>query len=448
LICLRQNTPQVLRRKPLAFAQIQAEDHFDDTIIINEKLAPPFGPQPQHPFNERHMLIPRLKIIVAEDSELQRLYLCSLISGLGYEAIEAEDGEVALDLVTSTDASIVISDLNMPNLNGIGLTQKIRKLDLGYYVHVFMVTGADETETRVEALRAGADDFITKGSSTEMLKARIRTATRLINHAAELAERTRILKEANERIQEDLRAAAAAQRQLLPNLQDDMMGFGIASVFVPSAIVSGDMFGCFALNDTQFGFYAVDVSGHGVHASLLSVSIGHLIAPDYVRTHAFDPAGRPDPAAMVATLNKRFSASENDDYFTMFCGVIDTATGHMDYCQAGYPSAFYVDQAGVTSPVGDGGFPVGMISTASYENKSHHFETGAALIICSDAAAEAGNLLGEPFGDTRVREIAQSFPKIGIDKIPTELVHALNTWRDGAPLEDDLTVVALERKPQ
>jgi sigma-B regulation protein RsbU (phosphoserine phosphatase) len=56
--------------------------------------------------------------------------------------------------------------------------------------------------------------------------------------------------------------------------------------------------------------------------------------------------------------------------------------------------------------------------------------------------------LGEPFGDTRVREIAQSFPKIGIDQIPTELVHALNTWRDGAPLEDDLTVVALERKYQ
>jgi sigma-B regulation protein RsbU (phosphoserine phosphatase) len=414
----------------------------------SQEMAHPTDTQPQHLFNERKMLIPRLKIIVAEDSELQRLYLCNLIDGLGYEAIEAEDGEVALDLVTSTDASIVISDLDMPNLDGIGLTKKIRELDLGYYVHVFMVTGADETETRVAALRAGADDFITKGSSAEMLKARIRTATRLINHAAELAERTRILKEANERIQEDLRAAATAQRQLLPNLQDDIMGFGIASVFVPSAIVSGDMFGCFALNENQLAFYAVDVSGHGVHASLLSVAIGHLITPDYVRTHALDADGRPDPAAMVATLNKRFSASANDDYFTMFCGVIDTATGHIDYCQAGYPSAFYVDQAGVSLSVGDGGFPVGMISAAFYENKTHHFETGAALIICSDAAAEAGNPLGELFGNARVQKIAQSFPKIGVDKIPDELVRSLNTWRDGAPLEDDLTVVALERKSQ
>lgn len=75
---------------------------------------------------------PRLKIIVAEDSELQRLYLCSLINGLGYEAIEAEDGQMALELVNSTAAPIVISDLQMPHLDGIQLTQKIRDADLGH----------------------------------------------------------------------------------------------------------------------------------------------------------------------------------------------------------------------------------------------------------------------------------------------------------------------------
>ncbi len=396
--------------------------------------------------NELSMSLPRLKIIVAEDSELQRLYLCSLINGLGYQAVEAEDGHMALELAIETGAQIVISDLQMPNLDGIGLTRKLRELDLGYYIHVIMVTGTDEVENRVEALRVGADDFIEKGSSTEMLKARIRTAARLINHAAELAERTRVLKEANERIEEDLRAAATAQRQLLPSLQDDIMGFEVASAFVPSAIVSGDMFGCFALNEEKMGFYAVDVSGHGVHASLLSVAIGHLVTPDYFRTHAFDACGLPDPAAMVTALNNRFSLSESDDYFTMFCGVIDKTSGRVDFCQAGYPSAFYIDQVGSAVTVGEGGFPVGMIPAATYENSVLQFETGAALVICSDAAAEAENLSCEPFGNTRVRNVAQFFPSIRANKIPDEMVRALNKWRDGVPLEDDLTVVALERK--
>jgi len=185
---------------------------------------------------------PLLKVIVAEDSELQRLFLCSLINGLGFEAIEAEDGRVALDLIQQTGAQILISDLEMPHLDGVGLTRKIRQLGLDHYVHVIMVTGADETEIRDEALLAGVDDFITKGSSTAMLKARLRTATRLVSH----------------------RAAAEAQRQLLPNLRKDILGFGVASAFVPSSIVSGDMFGCFELENGNLGFYAIDVSGHGV----------------------------------------------------------------------------------------------------------------------------------------------------------------------------------------
>lgn len=387
-----------------------------------------------------------LKIIVVEDDEIQRLYYCGLINGLGYEAIEAEDGLVALDLVKRTDAQIVISDLQMPNLDGIGLTQAVRDLGLEHYVHIIVLTGADETEIRNDALRAGADDFITKGGGTAMLRARIRAATRLINHATELAKRNRVLKEYNERIQEDLRAAAAAQRQLLPNLQEDLMGFRVASAFVPSAIVSGDMFGCFALCDDRLGFYAVDVSGHGVHASLLSVAIGHLVTPEYFRTKALDAQGVPDPAALVGELNKRFSASENDDYFTMFCGVIDKTTGRMDFCQAGYPSPFYVKPSGVAQAIGDGGFPVGMIADAIYENKTHSFEVGATLIICSDAASEAENLSKEPFGTDRIRGLAETNCKTNVQEIPANMVGSLNDWRCGEPLEDDLTVVAIERK--
>lgn len=387
-----------------------------------------------------------LKIIVAEDSELQRVYLCRMIDALGYEAIPAQDGQEALELVQETEAQIVISDLQMPKLDGIALTQEIRNLDVEHYIHIIMLTGSEETEVRQEALNAGVDDFLTKGGSPAMLKARVRTATRLINHAKELADRTRVLKEYNDRIQEDLRAAAMAQRQLLPDMHEEILGFDIASIFVPSSIVSGDMFSCFALSDQKLGFYAVDVSGHGVHASLLSVAIGHLITPEYFRTKTLDIDGLPDPAALVSELNTRFSAADNDDYFTMFCGVIDTSTGRLDYCQAGYPSPFYVQQNGTTEAVGDGGFPVGMMRQAAYENHILKIEVDGALVICSDAASEAENCASGSFGDARVSSIAATLPSVGISEIPNKIVQALNEWRAGKPLEDDLTVMALKRK--
>jgi len=387
-----------------------------------------------------------LKIVVAEDSELQRLYLCSMINGLGFDAVEAEDGEVALDLIKDTDAQILISDLAMPNLDGIGLTQAVRKMETEHYVHIIMLTGADEIEIRDEALKAGVDDFITKGSSTAMLKARLRTATRLIAHAAELAERTRALAETNRRIQDDLDAAASAQRQLLPMLREDVLGYSVASAFVPSATVSGDMFGCFELGNGKLGFYGVDVSGHGIHASLLSVAIGHLVTKEFFQSQAFDEDRRPDPAAMVAALNTRFNTYENDDYFTMFCGIIDGMTGQLDFCQAGYPSPFYVTQTGEAEALGDGGFPVGLIEAATYENKAHILAPGSALIICSDAACEAENAKNEPFGTNRVRSLAQSAAAENTCDIPQKMVSSLSAWRDGKPLEDDLTIVTLKRK--
>jgi sigma-B regulation protein RsbU (phosphoserine phosphatase) len=206
------------------------------------------------------------------------------------------------------------------------------------------------------------------------------------------------------------------------------------------------MFGCFALRGEKLGFYAVDVSGHGVHASLLSVAIGHLLTPEYFHTKVLSADRTPDPAALVTSLNTRFSAPDNDDYFTMFCGVVDRSSGRLDYCQAGYPSPFYVSQSGTAKPVGNGGFPVGIINEASYENKVHEFEVGGTLIICSDAASEAENASSQPFGNARVRAIAETVSAASVEKIPNDLVCALNAWRDGEPLEDDLTVVALARK--
>lgn len=387
-----------------------------------------------------------LEVVVAEDNLIQRTYLAMVIEKLGYKCFTAENGQVALELVRETGAQIVISDYRMPVLDGIELTKQLRQLDLGHYVHIILLTGSAADTVRAAALEAGADDFLSKGRNTAALQARLRAASRLIHHAHELAEQHRVLKEANDRIQEDLKTAANAQRQLLPELHEDIFGTRIASAFVPSAVVSGDMFGCFPLDGQRVGFYAVDVSGHGIHASLLSVAIGHLITREYFSNLVMANGNSPDPAALVLDLNKRFSVSENDDYFTMFCGVLENSTGRFDYCQAAYPSPFYIASDEMAKAVGDGGFPVGMFPHVEYENHTMTFEQGGSLVICSDAAQEADNPQQIPFGSERLRQTIYQNRNAGTDDLPEIIVEALNDWRGGAALEDDLTVLVLTRK--
>lgn len=386
-----------------------------------------------------------LDIIIAEDNLVQRTYLSRMIAHLGHIALVAEDGIEALKLVQTSGAQILITDFDMPNMNGLELTRAVRGLNLDHYVHIIMLTGSGQSETSAESLDAGVDDFLTKGNDPARLKARIHVASRLVHHAREQQHQHRILKEINDRIQEDLKAAADAQRQLLPAIQRDIGGVHVASAFVPSAMVSGDMFGCFALPQNKLGVYAVDVSGHGIRASLLSVAIGHLITPEFFCNAACGKNGEPDPAGLVSNLNQRFSIVDNDDYFTMFCAIIDTVTGHMDFCQAGYPSPIYVGANGRAIFVGDGGFPVGMFSHFSYENNVLSFDEGGSLVLCSDAAGEAEGEQREPYGDERLRSLISQNHTVDTNELPNIIVQDLKDWRGGRALEDDLTVVALKR---
>ncbi len=386
-----------------------------------------------------------LDVVIAEDNAVQRTYLARMIERLGYRIFEAEDGRAALELICTTGAQILITDYNMPHLNGIELTRALRGMSLDHYVYIIMITSNESTQVGAEALKAGVDDFLPKGNDPARLQARMRAATRMISHAGELAEQHRVLKEANDRIQEDLRTASLAQRQLLPDLQKDILGVHLASAFVPSAGVSGDMFGCFALTKTKLGIYAVDVAGHGINASLLSVAIGHLITPEYFCKYAFDSEGVPDPASLISNLNLRFCFADSDNYFTMLCVIIDVQTGEMDLCQAGYPSPICAALNGDLHFIGDGGFPVGMFPSAKFENFKARFDIGDLLVICSDAASEAEDLKGMPFGDIRLRDLVGCVRNFDVRSIPNTIKNALNDWRDDNALEDDLTVLAIKR---
>lgn len=129
----------------------------------------------------------------------------------------------------------------------------------------------------------------------------------------------------------------------------------------------------------------------------------------------------------------------------MFCGAIDRATGHMSYCQAGYPSPYYADPDGRVQEIGDGGFPVGLFSEAEFQSHDFVLEKGGRLVLCSDAACEAEDPMRNQFGVQRLRNVIATFGRTETAELPGEIVRELNAWRSGALLEDDLTVVALGR---
>lgn len=383
--------------------------------------------------------------VIADDDATQRIFASSVISRIGFTPVLASDGLEALQMIEASGASILVCDLDMPGIDGHEVTRRLRAADLGRYIHVVMLTSAGQAEQRRLALEAGVDDFMTKPLDAAVLTARIRAAARLVDHEQVLSEKNRALQLAKRRIEHDLNVAAAAQRRLLPNLAREIRGCRFGSAFEPSAYVSGDMFGYYQLSEDRLGFYAVDVAGHGIHAALLSVAIGHLVTAQYFADKAGAGSNQPDPAAMVGALNDRFYREDGTDYFTMFCGVLDQRSERLFFCQAGYPSPILARRDGRTEVVGDGGFPVGLLATADFQNGAIDLAAGETLILCSDGAIEAEAPDGAPFGEDRLRGLIAEHAHKDVEALPGAVVTALADWRGGRPLEDDLTVLALGR---
>ena len=387
-----------------------------------------------------------LKVIVADDDALQRTILASVLRKLGHTPIEASEGIEAYDLLCAHRASLLVCDLFMPGLDGNALTTKIRETIRDRYVHIIMVTGQDQMSERKRALQLGVDEFMGKPLEVATLMARISVAERLVQHEDILQEKNRILEDAQRVIEKDLQDAARAQRRILPAARIEGPLCSFYSAFVPSSYVSGDMFATFDLPNGRTGFYVIDVSGHGVSAALLSVALGHLVTVDYFQRYSIAPDGTPAPAGLADVLNARFHVEESDDYFTLFCGIVDHATGQLHFCQAGSPSPVIVGPEGTTRVVGEGGFPVGLFAQVQFESGQVPFAALDTLVLCSDGATEAEDPRGESFGDHRLTQVIVDARVRDLTTIPEAIVAALRKWRGQSTLDDDLTVLVCQRR--
>ncbi len=126
-----------------------------------------------------------MRVLFADDDAIARTLLAAVITDLGHEAVVAEDGESAWELFQAEPTPLVVLDINMPGLDGLTVCRLIRDHAVGRETFVIVVTARDAREDLTAVLAAGADDYVTKPSSPENLRARLEIAQqRIIQNAA------------------------------------------------------------------------------------------------------------------------------------------------------------------------------------------------------------------------------------------------------------------------
>jgi two-component system, OmpR family, KDP operon response regulator KdpE len=122
------------------------------------------------------MLTSPSKVLIVDDERPIRSALHTTLSGLGFQIEEAAGGEQAVSFVRSEHYDAALVDINMPGMGGIETCRTMRRLEP--QLPILMLTVRDDAEDKIEALDAGADDYITKPFHVGELLARVRAAVR------------------------------------------------------------------------------------------------------------------------------------------------------------------------------------------------------------------------------------------------------------------------------
>jgi serine phosphatase RsbU (regulator of sigma subunit) len=238
---------------------------------------------------------------------------------------------------------------------------------------------------------------------------------------------------AKERIESELRIAREIQRRMLPHVFPRRRDVDLYAMMTPAKEVGGDLYG-YALIDDLLYFCVGDVSGKGVPAALFMAEVTRMF-----RTLV---DGRLQPDVIASRLNHAL-AEDNDQgmFVTMFIGLINLKTGHMEYCNAGH-----------NPPLLDGEYmkmeanaPIGLWPEVDFAGEEVADMHGKTLFVYTDGINEAENIHKEQFGEERLRELLQK--DWGDARQTSESIHkAVEEFVGDAEPSDDLTKMCIKMK--
>ncbi|MBR5747306.1 MAG: serine/threonine-protein phosphatase [Prevotella sp.] len=258
----------------------------------------------------------------------------------------------------------------------------------------------------------------------------------IVRHRA--AKRLAKVNAAKERMEGDLRISRDIQMSMVPSKFPDYEGLDMYASMTPAKEVGGDLYG-YHLEGDKLYFALGDVSGKGVPASLFMAQATRLFL-----THATQGMM---PAEICTSINKALAGEDNVNamFVTMFVGLLNLQTGHLDFCNAGHNAPV------LGSGELDGEFldmlpnaPIGLWPGLEYEGEEIENIKGRQLFIYTDGLNEAENRQQEQFGDDRLLEILRAIHYENARQVIEAIEAEVEKHRDGAEPNDDLTMMCIK----
>ncbi|GGE58404.1 fused response regulator/phosphatase [Streptosporangium jomthongense] len=376
-----------------------------------------------------------LKILIADDSDSDRLILKTLLKGLGHDVLDAANGRDAVRLFQSGAPDIVMLDALMPAMDGMEAARQIKRLAGERMVPVIFVTSLTEAGDLAQCLEAGGDGFLSKPYNRLMIKAKISAFNRMrLLHQA-LSRQRDAMRERNRQLLEEQHVA----RRVFDNIAHTgcLDAANIRYHASPLSVFSGDVL--FASPRPAGGMlvFAGDFTGHGLPAAIGAMPVAETF---------YGMAGKGfDGSDILREINQKLARILPKDMFC--CGVMveaDFAFNQLRIWNGGLPDGWLVRSSTERYSLPSLHLPLGILGADQFKAEMDVVRTrpGDRLLLMTDGVLECSDAAGNLFGEEGVRLALEN---AGNEGHPFDaLMRGIEQFTGQLNFGDDLTLFCLE----
>jgi len=439
-------------------------------------------------------------ILIVEDSPTQSLKLQHTLERHDYRVIAAADGRGALALLETCLPTLVITDINMPEMDGYELCRRIKDDPKAKEIPVILLTSLSDPKDILRGLECGADNFVVKPYEDEFLLTRVQgvlanlelrrqasgqggteiffaghkyrltsdrihsidlllstyeTAVQKNNELRAAQETLQLqaeeLREKNAQMHEDLEMARELQSAFLPrhypvfppHSSPERSAVQFCHRYSTTTELGGDFFDILALSETEAAVFICDVMGHGVRAALVTAIIRGLV--EELRSVAHDPG------AFLTEINKGLCAVLKHTLTPLFataCYVVaDLQRGELRYGTAGHPAPFLIRRSAgeIDLLTPDCKAPaLGVFEASAYAGSSRSFAIGDVVMLYTDGLFEVESESGALFDKEQLLAAVAKRTALPTPRLFDELLAEVKGFSAQHEFEDDMCLVGMD----
>lgn len=374
---------------------------------------------------------PDLELLIKQkfSKQLKSKELEFVFASNGFEALKT--------LHKDQDINIVLTDINMPEMDGLALLSHLPELNR--IIKAIIVSAYGDMSNIRKAMNRGACDFITKPIDFKDLEITIFNAIEQYLSQKKAIEAQSTL----HHLEKELSIARSIQESIIPHQFvpiPDIHTFEILGTTVPAQQVGGDFFDFFKLSDNRLGFLIGDVSGKGIPAALfmsMTRAVMRTVAQRYY-----------SPKDCLKEAN-RILCMDNDTsmFVTLLYGILNPMTGIIQLSNAGHNPPYLLTSSGALSQIArNEGVALGADEGAAFVEHRLKLNKDDCLILYTDGITEASNSQNEQYGRQRLEGTILSWSKgDSIDSLLKHILLDVNQFTGGIVPYDDIALFCLKQ---